>query len=244
MPATPFRKDFGDLITDDIERVRYRTLLASLQPYDSLFQGKRVLDFGASYGLSMAALSSLGASEAVGVEPDLARVARGVELLSSLDLASRSKLIHLPDTNALPFAEASFDFVLVNAVFEHIPQPRDRYIAEVWRCVAIGGYLFVNETPNKYFPIDRHTTGGLWWIPWLPKGFARRYAIWRGRWSEDRNWESSGWRGLGYLEIAKVLKKYNLIPEMTRMRHRVLHSVGLPASLMDPYPVWIFQKLP
>jgi SAM-dependent methyltransferase len=243
MLSNTFPKEFGDLITDDIERARYRTLLASLQPYQSLFRGKRVLDFGASYGLSMAAALNLGALEAVGVEPELARVERGVTILSSLRLDSRSKLIHLPDTNKLPFDNGAFDFVLVNAVFEHIPQPRDRYIAEVWRCVATGGYLFVNETPNKYFPIDLHTTGGLWWIPWLPKNLARRYAIWRGRWSEDRDWESSGWRGLGYLEIANVLKKYSLVPEMTRTRHRLLHSLGLPASLMDPYPVWIFQKL-
>ncbi len=244
MAAAIASTEFGDLITDEIERARYRTLVGSLQPYQPLFVGKRVLDFGASYGLSMAAVLNLGASEAVGVEPDLERVSQGTAILSTLGLATRSSLLHLSDTRTLPFANASFDFVLVNAVLEHIPPPRDRYIEEVWRCVAPGGYLFVNETPNKYFPIDLHTTGGLWWVPWLPRNWARRYAVWRGRWSEDRDWDSSGWRGLGYLELVQTLSRYQLVPEMTRFRHRLLHFFGLPAGLIDPYPVWVLQKLP
>src|SRR2546430_11162493 len=47
--------------------------------------------------------------------------------------------------------------VLVNAVFGHIPQPRDAHIREIWRVLAPRGKLLVNETPNKYLPVDFHT---------------------------------------------------------------------------------------
>ncbi len=233
---------FDELIHDDVESMRYRTLIASLRPYQQLFANKRALDFGASSGLSMAALLTLGASHVTGVEPDMERVQRGRRLLAELQLESRSNLMQVAETSKLPFSEGSFEFLLVNAVLEHIPQPRKRFIAELWRCVAENGCLFVNETPNKYLPVDFHTTGGLWWVPWLPKNVARQYAIWRGRWSEERDWDTSGWRGLGYYELTSALPNHKLVPELTRLRHQLLHRLGLPSGLIDPYPVWILQK--
>jgi SAM-dependent methyltransferase len=233
---------FDRLIRDEVESLRYRTLLGSLQPYRQLFASKRVLDFGASSGLSMAALLMLGASHVTGIEPDVERVQRGRRLLSALQAESRSNLIHVAETSKLPFPDSTFEFVLVNAVLEHIPQPRSRFIAELWRCVAEDGYLFVNETPNKYVPVDFHTTGGLWWVPWMPKNMARRYATWRGRW-KGRDWDTCGWRGLGYYELTSALPGHKLIPELTRLRHRLLHRLGLPSGLVDPYPVWVLQKI-
>ncbi len=234
---------FDELIGDELESLRYRTLVASLQPYQRLFAGRRALDFGASSGLSMAALLRLGVSHVTGVEPDLERVQRGRRLLSALQTESRANLMHVAETSRVPFSDGSFEFVLVNAVLEHIPQPRNRFIAELWRCVAENGYLFINETPNKYLPVDFHTTGGLWWVPWLPKNAARRYAMWRGRWSEGRDWDTCGWRGLGYYELTSALPGHKLVPELTRFRHRLLHRVGLPSGLVDPYPIWVLQKV-
>jgi len=105
------------------------------------------------------------------------------------------------------------------------------------------GHLIINETPNKYLPIDFHTTGGLWFVPWLPKNLARRYAILRGRFRSDKDWDHSGWRGVGYYEITKVLgRNYRAIPEMSHRRHRFLAKLHLPPGLLDPYPQLIFEK--
>ena len=65
---------FAALDLSPIEQARYRDLRDSLRPFCHLFAGKRVLDFGASYGLSAAVLVELGASYVWGVEPEKWRV--------------------------------------------------------------------------------------------------------------------------------------------------------------------------
>jgi len=220
---------------------RYRTLLGTLSGLREHFVGIRVLDYAAGYGLSMAALLELGAAKVVGVEPDEKRVIRGREMLA--DYGDRAELLHVPDTTALPFNTGSFACVLCNAVLEHIPQPRGAHIREMWRVLAPGGVLIVNETPNKYLPWDYHTLK-LPLTNWLPSRVAHRIGVALGRFEPRRtDWESSGWRGLGWYELVAPIADWELIPERTRLRHRILTALGLPASLLDPYPCWVLRRL-
>jgi SAM-dependent methyltransferase len=192
----------------------------------------------------MCALLELGAAEVVGVEIEAPRVVRGNEILAAGGLTDRATLLHVPDTTRLPLADSSVDFVLCNAVLEHIPGSRAPYIREMWRVLKPGGYLFVNETPNKYLPLDYHTTK-LWGVPWMPEGLAFRYSRWRGRYPKPwEKWRYSGWRGLGYFELVGALPRggYRLLPERTTRRHRILSALGIPASLLDPYPAWLLQR--
>lgn len=244
MPALPGTEDpVLSGLPSDIERSRYTTMLATLSGWRGLFVGRRVLDFGASYGTSLVALIRLGAREVVGVEPDLSRVQRGQAFVAAAVPGANASLQYTPDTTTLPFADGSFAFILCNAVLEHIPQPRGNYIRELWRLLARGGHFMINETPNKYFPKERHTTS-LWFNHWLPSSLARRRAIRRGRFNPERSdWESSGWRGLGYLELVEHLSHYAIVPELTRPRHRLFAMLGVPASIIDPYPTWILRKL-
>jgi len=242
--VTAMANSFLDYLQDKpIEQMRYTTLKQTLETFRHLFLNRCVLDFGASYGLSTCALFELGASSVIGVEPDERRVQRGMRIFEELGLANRAVLLHISNTAQLPFADSSFAVVLANAVLEHIPPPRLPFVRELWRVLAPGGHLIINESPNKYLPVDFHTTGGLWFVPWAPSKLARSYAIWRGQFSKEADWSTSGWRGVGYYEITKALGySYKLIPEDTRLRHRVLTCLGLPASLLDPYPNLIFEK--
>jgi ubiquinone/menaquinone biosynthesis C-methylase UbiE len=226
-----------------VEYERFMTLRRTLDKLKPFIADRSVLDFGASYGLSACAYIEAGAFHVVGVEPELARVERGREIIKELELAERITLLHTPVTECLPFESASFDVVFANAVLEHIPPPRTVFLKEMWRVLRKGGHLIINESPNKYLPIDLHTTGGLLFVPWLPKRLARQYAIWRGRFSEGKDWDHSGWRGIGYYEIIYALgPEHHPIPEMSRTRHRVLSMLHLPPSLLDPYPQLIFSK--
>lgn len=227
---------------DDIERERYRTLLSSLSELRSLIKGRRVLDFGASYGLSLCALLEVGVDCVVGVEPDQQRVERGVRLLADMQIEARASLIHIADSRRLPFPDCTFDVVLANAVLEHIPQPRAQYICEIWRLTKRGGHLIVNETPNKYLPKDGHTTG-LWFVPWMSKQLARWYAIWRSRWSSDRDWNSSGWRGLGYFELTRAISSFADESPRTHIRHYASRALGFSPQILDPYPTIVLRKL-
>lgn len=232
-----------------VERDRYIALKRTLASLSDIFAKRRVLDFGASHGMSAAALVELGAREVVGVETDAKRVEQGRDILRRAGYGERIALHHAPDTRNLVVdgrrvSDDSFDVVLANAVLEHIPCPRAPYVREMWRVLAPDGFLVVNETPNKYLPLDYHTTG-LLWVPWLPRQLARRYAIWRGRFSATEDWASSGWRGLGYYELtAAIPGRYELIPETPRARHRVFAVLGVPPSLLDPYPTLVFRKRP
>jgi ubiquinone/menaquinone biosynthesis C-methylase UbiE len=231
-----------DLLPSETERSRYRTLLDALAARQHLFRGRRVLDFGASWGTSAVALIRQGASEVVGVEPGATRVEQGRDLIARAAPDAKVVLLHTPDTAAMPFADGEFVFVLANGVLEHIPRPRHTYIREIWRVLSPGGHLMISETPNQYFPKEVHTTS-LWFNHWLPRRLAHWRAVRRGRFNRDRtDWASSGWRGLGYLELVKSLRGYRLIPENTRPRHRLLTRLGLPASLMDPGPIWVLEK--
>jgi len=194
-------------------------------------------------GTSTIALLVHGSRNIVGVDIDTERIERGRTILATTPYRSSVRLLAVPDTRALPFEDGAFRFALANAVIEHIPQPRDAHLRELWRVVAPRGHLMISETPNKYVPKDIHTTG-LWFNQWLPKLLAYRRALQRGRFEPHRtDWDSSGWRGAGYYEVAPQLAGAVLIPEQERLRHRLFARLGIPASILDPYPIWVFQKL-
>lgn len=222
---------------------RYRNIKNFLREWSHLFINGNVLDFGAGYGLSMSALLFNGASSVIGIEPDMERVTVGENMLKKAGLGDCARLIHVNETGALPFEDGKFAFVLANGVLEHIPEPRKYYLCEMWRLVSPGGHLMINETPNKYFPKEIHTTN-LWFNHWLSEALAYNRAIRLKRFARERNeWHSSGWRGLGYFEIVSAIAKQRLIPERSRLRHRIFDAVGIPASIIDPYPTWIFKKI-
>lgn len=234
---------FASLDLDAVEQARYRDLRVALRPFSSLFEGKHVLDFGASYGLSAVVLIEFGASYVWGVEPEAWRVEKGMEFMSTLCIADRVRLSHIEDTRKVTAPDAAFGFILANAVLEHIPQPRTEYICELWRLLAPGGTLMVRETPNNYLPADFHTLH-LPLTNWLPSSLAHRIGTFFGRFSPARlDWESSGWRGMGYYEfVGSIPGPYVMDHEITRPRHKILRAMGLPSGLLDPYPLYLARK--
>lgn len=237
----PFENEVSSYLwTTEIHR--YKNIKNFLREWRHLFLNQHVLDFGAGYGLSMSALLFNGASSVIGIEPDKERVTIGDQMLQKAGLGGRARLIHVNETEVLPFNDEQFSFVLANAILEHIPEPRNKYLREMWRLISPGGHLMINETPNKYFPKEIHTTN-LWFNHWLPEALAYKRAIRLKRFSQNRkDWNSSGWRGLGYFEIVGTITNQRLVPEHSRLRHRVFHVFGIPSSIVDPYPTWIFQK--
>jgi ubiquinone/menaquinone biosynthesis C-methylase UbiE len=212
-------------------------------PLSELFRGRHVLDYGCGRGLSSIVLIQGGAAHVTGVDMVDDLIVAGREFQAATGFDDRETLQCVPDTRNLPFEDGAFGAVVCNAVFEHTPQPRQAWIREVWRVVAPGGALVVNETPNKYLPVDFHTLH-LPLTNWLPSRLAHWIGVKTGRFNPQRtDWKYSGWRGMGYYEFTRCLSRpYTVEHEMTTWRHRVLRALGLPSALLDPYPCYVVRK--
>jgi ubiquinone/menaquinone biosynthesis C-methylase UbiE len=232
---------------EPVHRERYQNMVRALAPWAHLLRGKEGLDFGCSWGISSLAAYEAGARRVVGVEVLGERIPEGNEMLSEAGFSEQQiHLLHVPDTRKLPFEDEAFDFVLAQAVLEHIPQPRHLHLREMWRVLRPGGHMIIAETPNKYYPKEIHTTK-LWFNHWLPEPLAFWRAVKFGKGYRDyvdpEEWTYSGWRGMGYYEMVKPLGGgYTLVPELENSRHKLLNRLGIPASILDPYPVWVLRK--
>lgn len=74
------------------------------------------------------------------------------------------------DGRALPFADASFDWVHSSAVLEHVGSAAEQsaFLAELHRVSRKGVFA---TTPNRWFPVEFHTVLPL--LHWLPKRWFR-----------------------------------------------------------------------
>jgi SAM-dependent methyltransferase len=127
---------------------------------------RRVLDVGTGEG-QIARLAALdGATLVVGVDPTLAQLTVARDRGGGVEYARAG-------ADGLPFAEASFDAVVVCLVFEHIPD-HEPAIAELARVLAPGGrfVFFLNhpllQAPNSGWIIDHILDEQYWRIgPYL-----------------------------------------------------------------------------
>jgi hypothetical protein len=105
---------------------------------------------------------------------------------------------------------------------------RAAVVGEMWRLLRPGGLLFISETPNPLWPIDRHTTG-LPLIPWLPSGMAARLAVAAGRHRPGADLDARGRRGMSYFAIKRAVGDCEVL-NLTAARNR-LQPAGPPGGV-------------
>jgi len=136
------------------------------------FRGGRLLDFGSGSGGSTVNLARmLPETEIVGVElePELIATAR-----MRAEFYGLSNLVFLesPSGAELPPDLGTFRFINFGAVYEHLlPEERKRLPAQLWAHLDVGGVVFVNQLPYRFYPMEDHTTG-LPVINYLPARWA------------------------------------------------------------------------
>jgi len=116
-----------------------------------LARGRRVLDIGSAWGFNVMALGRMG-FDATGVDLIPAQFAVGQRIAAHngvpFDVAGA-------DASALPFADATFDFITMVETFEHIfNEDRPRALAECRRVLKPNGRL-VLSTPNHASVVER-----------------------------------------------------------------------------------------
>ena len=168
-------------LMDEISREQNPVVLQQfleklILPY-SLLTSRHVLDFGSGCGASTIHLARLEATKVYGVEVIDSYIRAARFRAKECGVGDRVQFYHITDTRNLPFSCETFDIAVCSAVIEHIhPKHRKPILAEIWRTLKPGGYLFIRGTPNRLWPIDYHTTG-LPFVPYLPLSLARSYAV-------------------------------------------------------------------
>jgi len=121
--------------------------------------GGTVLEVGCGYGRNVVALAATSARMVVGCDPQRAELERAArERVAPLPESSRRRIsLVRQDPWKLPFADGSFDLVVLWQVLEHVfhRDEKQRVLDECTRVLKSGGHLLV-ETPNQWFPIDYH----------------------------------------------------------------------------------------
>jgi SAM-dependent methyltransferase len=156
--------------------------LAKIQKH-VLLKGKW-LDYGCADGAYTVGLASLGAESVVGVDVIEDRVADAGKLAQG---GSGVEFFHVL-AESLPFADASFDGVLMNEVLEHV-RNEGLTLKEIHRVLRTEGHLVV-MSPNRWFPFEGHggRIGNLQLrhpvplLPWLPRRIGQRFMHARNYW--------------------------------------------------------------
>ena len=145
--------------------------LRLIQGYVPL-EGKNILDVGCGVGMYLQAMRAF--SEGVyGVDIDTERAAQAHQLLSHIVIAPAEQL---------PFAQGSFDVVLLHEVIEHVEDDRHT-VREAYRVLTWGGRMII-LAPNRLYPLETH---GIIWrgqyhfgniplVNWLPGPLRDRLA--------------------------------------------------------------------
>jgi len=200
------------------------------------FKNKRILDFGCGSGAStMALCRMLPLTEIMGIELN-------DKLLSIAKLRAEhygfDKVTLLLSQNAdvLPRSIGEFDYVMLNAVFEHLlPLERKALLPELWNLLKPNGILFIMETPYKYFPVEFHTTG----LP-LINYFPDKIALFYARNFSKRNLKKYTWENLLRMgirggSVGEILKLMN----DCRRKPTLLEPSGLVVK--DRLDLWDIQ---
>ncbi len=110
--------------------------------------GRRILDVGCGVGQYVRHLRELPAT-VYGIDIERRRVAEGARHVPGLLVGS---------ADALPFADESFDVVVLNEVIEHVGDERAT-LREAARILPAGGHVVI-YAPNRGFPFETH---GVYW---------------------------------------------------------------------------------
>jgi ubiquinone/menaquinone biosynthesis C-methylase UbiE len=126
-------------------RIKTTVQLVELAASESLVP-VRVLDVGSGEGHITEYLRALPqVAEAVGLDGSVSAIESGKKRYPSLDLL-------VGDAFNIPFVDGYFDIVVLNNIWEHVPDPL-RMLAEIKRICREGGHLVVS-TPSRYRTIN------------------------------------------------------------------------------------------
>lgn len=135
---------------------------------DQMFKDKEVLDIGCGASGKSLYYASLGAKKVTGIEVVPYYKEEAECLANELGLADKFEFV-IGDAAKMPFAERSFDTVIMNDAMEHVDDPLG-VLEEINRVLKVGGRLYVNFPPY-YHPYGAHLSDVMG-TPWVQLFFS------------------------------------------------------------------------
>jgi SAM-dependent methyltransferase len=145
------------------------------------------LDCGCADGSYTSGLLGAGATSVIGTDVEQDRIAAARRQWSD----ATGLRFEVAPAEDLPFADASFDGVLMNEVLEHV-RDENRSLEEIHRVLRPGGVVVV-ISPNRYFPFEGHglqlgsfrVDSPIPFLPWLPGSIGRHLMRARNYWPSE-----------------------------------------------------------
>lgn len=201
------------------------------------FVGKRMLDFGCGCGASTMALAKiLPESFVVGLDrmEDCINVCNLKKAQLGIDKVS---FIASTEDTRLPDSLGQVDFCIMCAVYEHLlPSERRPLLHDIWSRLAIGGVLFIVQTPHRHAPLGTHGAR----VPllnYLPDSMAFKLDRWFDRETHgkftDEEILRAGFRGGSKREVQRILQQ-------TGHEMRFLNPNRL--GMRDSIDLWILTR--
>jgi 2-polyprenyl-3-methyl-5-hydroxy-6-metoxy-1,4-benzoquinol methylase len=187
--------DFSDHLLRRLLNNRNRVIPWIASATGSL-KGSRVLEIGCGTGSTTVALAEQGALvTAVDLHEGSLSVAR--ERLAVYGLSANFSCSNA--TDALRNCESErFDMVAFLAVLEHMTlDERLSALREAWNNLAPGGFLVVDETPNRLWYFDSHTSREHFFM-WLPDDLAGLYSFRTPRPTYNKLFGNAGHDAVGF----------------------------------------------
>lgn len=140
---------------------------------EEMFKDKDVLDFGCGAGGKSIYYASLGAKCVTGVDIVERYEKESAELAKKLGYEDKFKFV-LGDATKLPFADESFDVIIMNDFFEHVSKPEEA-LKEALRILRKGGRIYLNFPPYDH-PFGAHLSDAIN-VPWVHLFFSEQTMI-------------------------------------------------------------------
>ena len=172
----------------------------------------RILDYGCGRGSSTLALTRLFPNAEI-VATDF--VPAYLEV-AKLRFAHYGKSISVYQTQTSGDVEGRYDFVFLNAVYEHLlPDERRPVMHRLLAALKPGGTMIINQTPHRGFPIDAHTTN-IPLINYLPRPIAHRLA--NAKSGQKDSWSQLLRIGIRGATVHEIMRHVSDIDPLAQLR--------------------------
>ena len=161
-------------------------------------------------------MATRGPDLVVGVEAVIDRLLNAARL----DTATGRLSYVCASSDELPFADGTFDGVLLNEVLEHVANESGT-LSEIYRVLRPGGYLVV-MSPNRWFPFEGHgmrlrghtITVPVPFLPWLPATISQPFLRARNYWPGQlrRIVAGAGFRIISSSAVLPVFQRFRWLP--------------------------------